>query len=481
MAPYSILLVDDEPELLDVCREALEDEGYAVRTASNGVEGLALLEAGGLDLVVSDLRMPRLDGLGLIRKVAELSMEVEVIFLTGYGTVENAVECLKLGAADFLLKPFGLDQLRGAVRKALREREMKLGQRKVGNLVRMLNLSQALADRRDLRGLVREFLDQVRKAFEPEGIALFFSGEIGPDLAPGVQIGPFFKRPEARAWFATLSESLLRQGRPKLLDPGAMGQALGQSLGAEARVSAMAAPLAAGLSGAGVVAALRGPDRQPYTLDDLQLLTVFASHASSCFESFSACSRLSAMNEEIVTSFVNAVEAKDRYTGGHSSRVSAYAERLGRALSLSPEELSSLCRAATLHDIGKIGVPDQILNKAAALTPEERAVIRRHPVVGRDILAKVKSLSGMLPMIYHHHERFDGRGYPAGLAGPDIPLAARIISVVDGYEAMTSDRAYQRARSREEALAILTSGAGSQWDPDLVRTWVGLARDGDGR
>ena len=127
------------------------------------------------------------------------------------------------------------------------------------------------------------------------------------------------------------------------------------------------------------------------------------------------------MNEEIVTSFVNAVEAKDRYTGGHSSRVSAYAERLGRALALSPEELSSLCRAATLHDIGKIGVPDQILNKSAALTPEERAVIRRHPVVGRDILAKVKSLSGMLPMIYHHHERFDGGGYPEGLAGRTSP------------------------------------------------------------
>ncbi len=481
MGAYSILLVDDEPELLEVCQETLSDDGHRVRTASNGLEALAVLQGGGVDLVVSDLRMPRLDGLGLIRKVAELGLEVEIIFLTGYGTVENAVECLKLGAADYLLKPFDIDQLRAAVHKALAEREMKLEQKKIGNLVRMLNLSQALTERKDMRGLVREFLDQVRKAFEPEGIAMFFSADLGPGLSQSIQIGPFFKRAESRAWFAELSASLLRQGRPKLLDPATMSQALGQNLGDMARVSAMAAPVAAGLAGSGVVAALRGPSRPAYTLTDLQLFTVFASHASSCFESFSACSRLQDMNEEIVTSFVNAVEAKDTYTGGHSARVSAYARRLGQALSLTSAEITLLDRAGTLHDIGKIGVPDQILNKPSTLTEEERLVIRRHPAMGREILAKVSSLAEILPVIASHHERFDGSGYPSGLAGTDIPLASRIISVVDGYEAMTSTRSYHRARSREEALAILDAGANAQWDSDLVRVWrrVCLEAEGD--
>lgn len=182
-------------------------------------------------------------------------------------------------------------------------------------------------------------------------------------------------------------------------------------------------------------------------------------------------------SERIVFTLAETLEAKDVYTRGHSERVAYYALRLGKEMGLSELELEILQRGCRLHDVGKIAVRDEVLNKRERLTPEEIAHIRTHPERGYEICKGLKSFKPFLPIILHHHEHFDGKGWPAGLKGTDIPLAARICAVCDTYDAMTSDRCYRRGMNPLQAARIMEREADSgQWDPDLVRLFVGMLR-----
>jgi hypothetical protein len=184
--------------------------------------------------------------------------------------------------------------------------------------------------------------------------------------------------------------------------------------------------------------------------------------------------------QRVVRALTGAVEAKDSYTEGHLQRVSAYALEVGRRLGLDSGELELLQIASALHDIGKIGIPEHILNKPGKLDPAERVIIERHPDIGARILESVEGLEGAAPLVRYHQERFDGGrdgefpGYPDGLAGDAIPLGARIISVVDAFDAMTTDRAYRAARPVDRAAAVLQDERGCQFDPRVVDVFLGL-------
>jgi HD-GYP domain-containing protein (c-di-GMP phosphodiesterase class II) len=171
---------------------------------------------------------------------------------------------------------------------------------------------------------------------------------------------------------------------------------------------------------------------------------------------------------DALRSLVTAVEAKDSYTRGHSTRVAELSVGIGEHIDVRSKALRSLAQGSLLHDIGKIGVPDGILNKPGMLTPEERLVIEEHPAVGWNIVRQAPSLRGAWAVVRHHHERFDGNGYPDGLARDDIPLAARITAVADVWDALTSDRAYRPAWPIERALEIMLEGRGTHFDPDAL-------------
>ena len=177
---------------------------------------------------------------------------------------------------------------------------------------------------------------------------------------------------------------------------------------------------------------------------------------------------------EALRSLVRAVEIKDAYTHGHSERTARMAVELGLLMGLSPDRLRVLARGAYLHDVGKIGIPDGILNKPGALTDEERDVIQTHPRLGYELASSAPSLREALPVILHHHERFDGGGYPGGLAGEAIPLEARVVAVADVWDALTSDRAYRRGWAPEAALAHIRAGAGTHFDARVVDTFTTL-------
>jgi hypothetical protein len=208
--------------------------------------------------------------------------------------------------------------------------------------------------------------------------------------------------------------------------------------------------------------------KEVFRRSELKLLVSIAEQISMLITNTNLYRDLEQFVINVVKSLVQAIEAKDVYTRGHAERVSRYCSLMAEKINLSGEERVYLQWASILHDIGKIGISERILNKPAALTSEEYRIIKEHPQKGREILKPLDQLTGSLPGILHHHERFDGQGYPDGLKGLGIPRVARIIAVADTFDAITSERPYRAAKTPEEALAIIEEVAGSQLDPDLV-------------
>ena len=179
---------------------------------------------------------------------------------------------------------------------------------------------------------------------------------------------------------------------------------------------------------------------------------------------------------EMVTSLAGAIDAKDPYTKGHSTSVSRYAEALARAINLPEEEVQKITLGGLLHDVGKIGIPENVLRKPGKLENDEWEIMKQHPVIGAEkVLAPNEALSHLIPIVKYHHEHIDGSGYPEHLKGDEIPLSARIVAVADTYHALISDRPYRKGMSVEKACEILQEGAGRLWDADLVRHFIAIA------
>ncbi len=209
-----------------------------------------------------------------------------------------------------------------------------------------------------------------------------------------------------------------------------------------------------------------------FTPADLRLVAIMAQQTMIGLENASLYEGMRGIFMSATLALANAVDAKDPYTRGHSERVLNYSEQLARAMNLPPQDVESVKMAAVLHDIGKIAIPDKILHKPGRLTLEELDVVRTHPARGEAILAPLEELRPLRPGIRHHHERFDGKGYPDQLAGKAIPLHARIICVADAFDAMTSKRYYHKAKSLEEGLEEIARCSGTQFDPELAEYFI---------
>lgn len=328
-------MVDDEPRLRQVLVRLMVGEGFRCDEAANGVEALEKLAAGDYVLVLSDLRMPRMDGLELLRNIQEKHRDVAVILITAVAEVEVALNALAMGAMDYLTKPFHIEEVRARVAQALEKRRLVLENRQY---------QQELEDR------VAEQAGRIE--------ALFLGG---------------------------------------------------------------------------------------------------------------------------VQAVVHALEVKDPYTRGHSIRVSRFSMVMARHLGLDDDTIRQIELGGHVHDIGKIGVRESILNKEGPLTDAEYAHIMTHPVVGWQILSPLLTDAPLaLNVVRSHHERYDGNGVPDALLGDMIPFEARIVSVTDAFDAMTSGRAYRRGHRMNVASALreLQKHRGTQFDPAMVAEFVGLVDDG---
>ena len=323
-----VLVVDDEEFLRAIVRERLEIAGYFVEEASNGKEALAMTAngRGPYDVLLTDVRMPVMDGITLLSEVAKRCPGTAGIVMSANAELDTAVQALKMGACDYITKPFNFDVLLITIENALRKK----------------NLERQLDDyRTNLEKKVKEQTDVINSKYV-----------------------------------------------------------------------------------------------------------------------------------EVIDAMIITLEEKDSYTQGHSQRVTLYSVAIAGELGITGQELEDLRRASVLHDLGKIGVGEAVLNKPGKLSDEEVAEIRRHPEKAVRILEPIPFFRPLLPAILHHHERFDGKGYPSHLAGKTIPLASRIMAIADTFDAMTSTRAYRKALPVADATAEIRRCSGTQFDPDIVPTFL---------
>lgn len=244
------------------------------------------------------------------------------------------------------------------------------------------------------------------------------------------------------------------------------------------RDSSLCVPLLANQQVLGVLNIRTKTDGSDFTHQDLELAGQLANIAAAAIENASLHDELQALFLSTVSAMANSIDARDPYTKGHSERVTSYAVMIAEELALSGDELERLRYAGLLHDIGKIRIRDHILHKPGRLTDAEFTEMKKHPEYGVEIMQPVKAFQTILPAMLHHHERFDGRGYPHGLEGPDIPLSARILCVADCFDAMTSDRPYRKGMPVADAVSELSKNKNSQFDPKLVDIFLNLVEGG---
>jgi len=271
-----------------------------------------------------------------------------------------------------------------------------------------------------------------------------------------------------------------REGRPM------RGKSLSSALGfadthASVECDALCVPLTLRDQSIGVMTVLRERGGRAFTEDDEVLLASIGSQMAVAIENYRLNLDVERTYVETIMALALAVEAKDFYSAGHSKRVGFYATKIGEAMGLDQDMLRTLQDAGVLHDIGKIGVKDEILLKATPLTPDEMKIMQQHPIIGEAIVKPVRSLHKVVALVRHHHERYDGSGYPVGLKGEQIPLGARILSVADTYDAMVTDRPYRKRLSIDEAKAELHKSSGTQHDPKIVEAFLRVLADKEQR
>jgi len=219
--------------------------------------------------------------------------------------------------------------------------------------------------------------------------------------------------------------------------------------------------------------------KQKFDEKDLRLLTILAEQSARTIENAELYKHMQDTYLGTIQTLARAIDAKDPYTKGHSDRVTKYAVKIAREMNLSESAIRNIEYSALIHDIGKIGIQESILTKKGGLSGTEYEIVKMHPLIGESIITPVKFLNGIAPLILYHHERFDGKGYLEGLRGEAIPLGARIISVADAFDAMTSDRPYRKALTRKKAREELEKESGKRFDPQVIEAFLRLLDRGE--
>jgi len=486
---FTILLVDDEESIREFAGEYFELKGYRVLRACDGVEALSLLETRAVDCCLSDIDMPRMDGLQLAERIRAIDNTIPVIIMTGYPSLENTISTLKNGVVDFLIKPVNLNQMELCVRRVMREREL---------LLKNLLLAKEVEGKARLEGINRELQGKVEElniinkimsdfantssssevlkriidltleitaanearffVFQTDGIRPF---EVVAATAGTRQAGQTVDRID------TATEQLImeaaRDGLPLLIAENQLTKGLPGAV-----TSFAAVPMQIRNKVFGVLTAAVTESHSPLSEGDLYYLSLMSQNAGRAIENLALYENIYENLFSTLYAFVKAIEARDSYTQQHSNRVTELALKIGGQMGCSSEQLDVINFAGRLHDIGKIGIPDDILLKPGRLTKEEFEKIKEHPVIGASIIGQLGLWEREQQIVRWHHERYDGTGYPDGLKGEAIPILARILSVADAFDAMSSNRVYRQAMPLERIVAILREGAGSQFDPAVV-------------
>jgi putative nucleotidyltransferase with HDIG domain len=466
-----VLVVDDEKFIRDIIADFLGMEGYIVRTAEDGTSAISELERARYDMVISDLKMPRMGGLDLLKEVARAHPDTLTVIMTGFGTVETAIDAMKRGAYDYILKPFKVEEVVHIVQRGLEKSRLTAENLRLREALSLYKVSEAIAASLSLDEVMATVTDSAFTEVSADVVATWLDDGEGGFLPRSVTAGPNLPDGEDLGQLdrdAVLER--LKRGGP-VVEHGARARELLSEHPSRHVSSLIVVPLKVRDRLMGWIATLSLTASRRFDEGQRKLLSIIASRAAAAIENARLYEDLQATFQQTIQSLARTIDKMDHYTAGHSERVARYAVALARWLGLPESQIEIVRHSALMHDIGKIGCVMN-LNKAGKLTQDEYEIFKRHPSYGREILDPIRFLEPVVPGVYLHHERWDGRGYPLGLARDGIPLIARIISVADCYDAMTSDRAYRRALPHEVTVSEIERCSGTQFDPDVAGSFV---------
>jgi len=470
-----ILVVDDYSSTRQMIVDALHQCGYmSVQEADNGREALNILKKDPYDLVISDVMMPYMNGMDLLRNLKELQPDTAVIMITGQPATDLTVSAMKKGAVDFIKKPFNISDLLYKVQIYLREKsllEKQPGQdpqlnRKLSEQTEELSVHSYIYDSlENLEGENEQIFDKMS-----ELAIRVVEGEVCHIVIYDDEIKDFYKKItkkfDDRAIVTETYESL----KPFLFQVIKKREALmiNSDEHPEIAPSLICTPLTIRGQAFGVLCIRKKKHRGVFNKKDLHYITSLTKRASLNLENKVLYESLYANVLDTFKSLIASIQLRDQYTEKHCHRVTKYAIDTAVAMGCSRADIESLKISAALHDIGKIAIPDAVLLKNGRLTDQEYEVIKTHSDIGERIIHSIALFDRERAAIRHHHERWDGRGYPQGLQGEEIPLLARIIAVADTYDAIMNDRPYRPAQSKEWALEQLEKNRGTQFDGQIV-------------
>lgn len=502
-----ILLVDDDPKVLEILSVSLERRGHRVSTAATGSSAIEKTSAALPELIILDLVLSDMNGFRVLEHVRDThGDDPPVLFLSAETDIDARLEALERGADDFLIKPVSLRELHSKVDGALR-RSTRV--RALGHSKRTLEAE--IAQRREYAShLSKEFrrhllsmrtlltmTHDLNRALQSEDLikmaSLTLLGELKVSsmalFALEHENDKEFSLLGVRGFDAKRFEGLTIDRSSEfvsMLVDGARPQQIARNPDQKwvkklpdlrLAVFEYASPIAFKGEIKGVV--FTGPklSAETYGDYDLDIMMFIANSIALGMENSHLVTQLQTTYVSTLRSLISIIEAKDPYTKGHTERVASYAMALANRLSFDEETLRTILFGSLLHDIGKMGVLDEIIQKPGPLTEEEWVLMRAHPVVGAQIVEKMEFLTGTIDIVRHHHESWNGKGYPDGLRGEGIPLLARVVTVADSFDAMTTDRPYRKALSLDEAVRRLEEASGIQFDAALVKVFVKYVRE----
>jgi putative nucleotidyltransferase with HDIG domain len=473
----TILLVDDYSPTRSLIAEALEqNEDYRVCEAGNGREAIDLLQIKPCDMVITDIMMPVMNGMELLQSLREKDIPIPVVMITSKPAVDLAVSAMKSGVVDFLEKPFDLDTLLLKVDLYLKDNEsFALPHVQQGDVT--------LREEREQLSLKNYVFETVEKAVEDndeifttivELAVKIANGESGALLLYDRKYEKFYPKAQKGEDYGYYGANTITTLKDIFLEAITKKDAVMVHSDVDPFISPslICAPLFIHRTVFGVLSIRRKRGSGIFTKNDLCQILSLAKRASLNLENKMLYDSIYDNMTDTLMALVSSIQVRDHYTEEHSSRVTDSVVKIAKKMNVSPVETETLRIAALLHDIGKIAIPDDILLKPAALTREEYETIKEHPVIGDEILSHIPLLDDERKIVRHHHERWDGKGYPDGLLGNEIPFLARITAVADSYDAMTSDRPYRKGLSLDNTIRELEKNRNTQFDPDVVDAFL---------
>jgi len=471
--PATVLVVDDEPSIRQLLHDWLEHEpGLTVLVAGTCREAQQILEMQPVDLLLVDLRLREGSGLDVIRVAGSLQPQAVSILITGHPTVETAISALQSGTFDYLIKPFKLELLSAAVHRGLGHCRLRRENMQLREQMALSEMMRAIGSSLELEQILSLILSTVLREFSASAVSvLLHNPETGRMELQGLEGERSTIHDPGHLEYlrgeSAVSSTVLATGRPALLTDHQV-ELFPQGAPHQDRICQ---PLMIKGRAIGVLNIVRRPNAGPCGDGTLRTVEMTAAQAAIAIDNSRLYKNLHGAYLDTVSALANAIEIRDPYTRGHTDRVKLLARAIGNRLGWDQERLFGLWMGCTLHDIGKIGVPDRILSKPGPLTADEFALMKTHPEIGAKIIEGVPFLKPAIPYVYYHHERFNGTGYPFGMAGEEIPVEGRILAVVDAFDAITSDRPYRQGQTLDVAREELCAFAGIQFDPEIVEVF----------